>query len=115
MYVRASQLAHRRVLPDVHARAHRALPVHEERERERQVVGGVRRGRGRRLLVECRPGRLGRARRLPRPRVRLHEPLAEPDEIARKQASLDQVVQRLKQQRSALVAQATLPRALLAI
>ena len=95
LHVQPGEPPDRRMLSDVDAGAHRTLPVDEERQRERKMCHGV--------VV------------LLRTLVRLNEPFSQPDEVAREQTSLDQVVQGFEQQRPALVGQAALPRALFAV
>ena len=81
------QSADGRVLPHVHGRTHRALPVDEVGEGEGEVAALV-------LLL---------------PLHWLHEPLAEPDELLAEKAALDQVVERLEEQGAGLVGDPGLP------
>lgn len=93
--------------------------MHEEREREAEVgVGGGRRRRGVRSpsAAGACGGAPGGGRDPPgRPVARLHEPLAQTDEVAGQEAALDEVVEGLEEERAALVGQSRLPGALLAI
>lgn len=118
LHVPPGESPHGRVLPDVHRGAHRALAVHEESEREAEV--GVGRGRRRRRVRASRREASGggccrRGRSPRRSLARLHEPLAEADEVAGQETALDEVVEGLEEQGAALVGQARFPGALLAI